>query len=199
MKRLALLVVVGCVACEKVEALVQSQPEALPLPPAPAPAASLAATPVERFADAAPQPSAFEQAKSYEAAGQLVLGRFAIEGKALGPDATHEETELLARICAQQGDDECVEACAAKLGRRAKPDGGAARSQATPSAGQKAETDATRARALFQKKKYDAARKLLEPKVLADRAARDELQVLRDVCAAQHDRMCVALCDSKLK
>ena len=45
----------------------------------------------------------------------------------------------------------------------------------------------------------DPARKTLEPKVLDGKATREELRLLRTICDKQDDRMCVALCDSKLE
>ena len=83
------------------------------------------------------------------------------------------------------------------------PDGGL-----PPRAAPSAERDGTepgepdelaRARALVARAQYEPARKLLEPKVLDGKASREEVRVLRVVCEKQGDRMCVALCEAKLK
>jgi len=61
------------------------------------------------------------------------------------------------------------------------------------------DTELARARDLVLKKQYDLARKSLEPKVLDGKASREEVRLLETICERQHDRMCVALCESKLK
>ena len=131
------------------------------------------------------------------------MARLVLERKALGADATKEETELLVRICQDQADAACIEACARKLGRKIKmPDGGApAPAIAGGSAPEHKEPDSdlARARDLVLKMQYEPARKTLEPKVLDGKASREEIRMLRTVCEKQGDRMCVALCDSKLK
>ncbi|MDB4938241.1 MAG: hypothetical protein JWP87_5213 [Labilithrix sp.] len=169
------------------------------------PAAPFNATPVAQYADAGNldgQPP-FEQATVYEANGQLWMARLVLERKALGSDATKDETELLAKICMQQNDLACVEACSTKLGRKIKLDGGAApRASASAVAGQQhtePDTDLARVRDLVLKMQYDPARKSLEPKVLDGKASREEIRMLKTICEKQGDRMCVALCESKLK
>ncbi len=209
MKRIALLLPFVLLGCDRVMAIAQSIGQAIvedpstEEPPPPSVPAPLPAR-VENFADVAaePQRSSLEQAKTYEANGQLVLARFVLEGKALSAEATREETEFLAHICQLQGDEDCVAECAAKLGKKIKVDAGASRASAIASAVAEAtekDSDLSRAQALFQKKKYEAARKLLEPKVLDGVAAPAEVALLRSVCTAQRDRMCIALCDAKLK
>jgi hypothetical protein len=170
------------------------------------PAAPFNATPVSEFADAGnlDTQSPFEQAKVFYAQGQLWMGRLVLERKALGTDATKEETELLVKICQDQGDAPCVEACARKLGRKIKmPDGGAPPATASASASarehKEPDNELARARDLVLKMQYEPARKTLEPKVLDGKASREEIRMLRTVCEKQGDRMCVALCDSKLK
>jgi hypothetical protein len=174
------------------------------------PAASFNVVPVAQFADAANidgQPP-FEQAKVYEANGQLWMARLVLETKALGPDATADETELLARICVQQGDAHCVEKCGKKLGRKIKMDAGApAASSSAAAAGagsvgaehREPDTDLAKARDLALKLKLEPARKMLEPKVLDGKASREEVRMLRTICEKQGDKMCVALCDTKLR
>lgn len=207
-------VVVGLGACKpkdpppdpnevRAAAVTASVPEVVP------PAAPFNATPVAKFADAGNidgQPP-FEQATFYEGNGQLWMARLVLERKALGSDATTQETELLAKICQQQGDTHCLEACSAKLGRKIKLDGGVASASTDAGkpgavAGQEhkePDTDLARTRDLVLKKQFDAARKQLEPKVLDGKASREEVRLLQNICEAQRDRMCVALCESKLK
>lgn len=170
------------------------------------PAASFNATPVAQFADAGnvDGKTPLEQARFYRASGQLWLARLHIEQKALGEDATKEETELLLEICMAQPDAACVEKCGTKLGRKIKFDAGAPvpiTSSNAVDAGEHREpdTDLAHARDLVLKMQLDPARKVLEPKVLDGKATREEIRMLRTICQKQSDRMCVALCDSKLK
>ena len=208
------VVVIGLGACKPKDpppdpnevrspALGASVPEVVP------PAAPFNATPVAKFADAGNidgQPP-FEQATFYEGNGQLWMARLVLERKALGSDATTQEAELLAKICQQQGDAECLEACSVKLGRKIKLDGGVARASTDAGkpgavAGQEhkePDTELARTRDLVLKKQFDVARRQLEPKVLDGKASREEVRLLHSICEAQHDRMCVALCESKLK
>ena len=173
------------------------------------PAAPFNATPVAQFADAGDldtQPP-YEQAKVFEANGQIWMARLVLERKALGEGATKDETELLVKICQEQGDTACLDACGKKLGRKIKYDGGA---PSSPTAGsavsavvgqqhQEPDSELARARDLVLKMQYDPARKALEPKVLDGRASREEIRMLKTICEKQGDRMCVALCESKLK
>ncbi len=64
---------------------------------------------------------------------------------------------------------------------------------------QEPQSDAATARALFLKHKDKEARAILEPKLLDDSASSEETRLLKAICKDQSDRMCVALCDSKLK
>lgn len=173
------------------------------------PAAPFNATPVAKFADAGNidgQPP-FEQATIYEGNGQLWMARLVLERKALGSDATTAETELLAKICMQQNDVSCVDKCSVKLGRKIKFDGGVPVSAAdagkpgavTGQEHQEPDTELARTRDLVLKKQFDLARKQLEPKVLDGKASREEIRLLETICEKQRDRMCVALCESKLK
>ena len=182
--------------------VVPSAPEKVP------PAAPFNATPVAQFADAGDldKQSPFEQAKVFEANGQLWMGRLVLERQALGSDATKDETELLLKICMQQGDASCVEACAQKLGRKIKFDGGVVSGKAAPSASASAgaehkepDTELARTRDLVLRMQFEQARKNLEPKVLDGRASREEIRLLKTICEKQGDRMCIALCDAKLK
>lgn len=169
------------------------------------PASSLDASPASQLADTSTSDvqSPFEQAKVYESNGQLWMARLVLETKALGPDATRDETELLARICAHQGDSSCVEKCGRKLGRKIKVDAGAPGSSSSASGvggeHHEPDTDLARARDLLLKHKLEPARKVLEPKVLDGKASREEVQMLRTICEKQGDRMCVALCNTTLR
>jgi len=153
----------------------------------------------------------FEQAKVFESNGQLWMARLVLEKKALGADGTKEEAELLAKICQQQSDEACVEACGTKLGRKIKYDASAppAASASARAGGADGGRDAplhkepdselARTRDLVLKMQYESARKALEPKVLDGRASREEIRLLKTICEKQTDRMCIALCDAKLK
>lgn len=171
------------------------------------PAAPFNATPVAELEGAASidGKTPLEQATAYEASGQLWMARLVLEPKALGPEGTKEEAELLARICQGQSDAPCLEECGKKLGRKIAPDAGAASSAKTSQAvgvggeQREPESDLARARDLVLKLKLDLARQVLEPKVLDGKATREETRLLKTVCEKQRDRMCVALCDSKLK
>ncbi len=143
-----------------------------------------------------------EQSKAYYAAGQNWMARLVIEQKALGPSATKEETLHLAQICHDQGDKNCLDNCSKKLGKKLSFDGG------VPKLGdagggapehQEPDTDLAKARDLLLKTQLVKARAILEPKVLSDKASPEEIKMLRMVCEKQGDKMCVALCASKLK
>lgn len=165
------------------------------------PVAVSGVAPVSAFIDAAPPDgqTPYEQARGYHANGQLWLARLVLEKKALGPDGTKPEIELLALICHEQGDDPCVADCSKKLGKKLKFDGGAPRPKIDPGEHKEPETDMARARDLTLKGQYKEARDILEPKVLDGKASKAEIRLLRNVCKQQGDRMCMALCDAKLK
>jgi hypothetical protein len=123
MARLLLALVLVAVGCKK-----PSQPREEP-PPAVTPVGTVPpVAPLSAFAEA-PIPEAegtsLDRARSYEANGQLWLARLTIEKRALTANASPEETALLARICAAQGDHDCVAGCERKLGK--KLDAGTAR------------------------------------------------------------------------
>jgi hypothetical protein len=217
MKSLALLVVASAglslYACKPKEAPPEAR-ETAPIVTAREvvpPAAPFNATPVAQFADAGnldTQPP-YEQAKVFEANGQIWMARLVLERKALGSDATKDETELLVKICQQQGDAACLEACGKKLGRMIKYDagaqdtaggvGGAGGSTALGPEHKEPDSELARARDLVLKMQYEPARKQLEPKVLDGKASREEIRMLKTICEKQGDRMCAALCESKLK
>jgi hypothetical protein len=193
-----------------IAACSKPQKEDPPPPPLPVssvevvpPAAPFNATPVADFADAGnlDAQTPYEQARVYYAQGQLWMGRLVLERKALGADATRDETELLVKICQDQQDEKCVDACAKKLGRKIKMlDGGVPASAKSAAPEHKEpDSDLARARDLVLKTQLDPARKTLEPKVLDGKASREEIRLLKTICEKQGDRMCVALCDSKLK
>lgn len=172
-------------------------PVEAPVPPA----APFNATPVSAFADAADLDAKppLERARIYAESGQLWLARLLIEKQALAPDGTREEAELLARICAQQGDAACVDACGDKLGRKLTIDAGARAPGERPAEHREPVGALAQARDLVLKKNYDEARKLLEPKVLDGKASKEEIRLLKTICTEQADRMCVALCTTKLR
>lgn len=160
------------------------------------------ATPVSAFADAASidGKTPYEQARIYEENGQLWMARLVLEKKALGPDATKAETELLAAICHEQSDEACVEECSKKLGRKLKFDGGMpARPKLDAGEHKEPDSEMAKARDLLLKHKLKEARDILEPKVIDNKASKEEIRLLRNICKEQSDRMCMALCDAKLK
>jgi hypothetical protein len=90
---------------------------ALPVPPVAA-AATAGLGSDARDAAAAPEGEPYDQAKAYEAGGQLWLARLVLEKHALSASGAPRDAELLARLCAEQRDVDCVRMCEAKLGRR---------------------------------------------------------------------------------
>jgi hypothetical protein len=190
---------------DAIDAAIPISSARIPVPPA----APFNATPVAQFADAGDldTQSPYEQAKVFESNGQIWMARLVLERKALGADATKDETELLVKVCQQQGDTACLDACAQKLGRKIKydavvPSTAPSGSVASASVGQvhtEPDSELARARDLVLKMQYEPARKALEPKVLDGKASREEIRMLRTICEKQGDRMCVALCETKLK
>lgn len=170
------------------------------------PAASFNATPVSAFADAGDfdGKTPFDQAKKYAADGQLWMARLVLENEALSASGTSDEVMLLARICNDQGDQTCVDACTRKLGHAIKMDGGTFSVTQKTDAGSRA-TDSPetmrlgRLRDMILKKQYGPVRQALEPKVLDGSASPEEIRLLKVVCSKQNDRMCTALCDAKLR
>ncbi|MCL2779294.1 MAG: hypothetical protein FWD73_14965 [Polyangiaceae bacterium] len=139
------------------------------------------------------------QARTYFANGQNWLARFVLEPQALSPSGTPEEIELLAQICNVQGDEECVGKCNAKLGHKVKGDSGKDDSDRARGAASAAPTELKRAQDYVAKKQLGPARAILEPKLLNDTASKDEIVLLKSICVQKADRMCVALCDAKLR
>jgi hypothetical protein len=177
-----------------------------PPPPSNIPSATTPvpqAMPVADF-DASMEPlegkSPLETARIYESRGQDWMAQMALEKKAFGPDGTKHEIEFLAFICHKRDDEECLKKCELKLGKKLHFDGGAPRGPID--AGRdpnEHKSDVAKARDYILKKEWDAARPLLEPKVLEGKASKEEIRLLKQVCKEQGDRMCVALCDAKLK
>ena len=168
---------------------------AIPLPP---PAYS--ATPLSQFLPDGGD-DALSQARRYQANGQLWLARLLIEPRVSADDAKPEEVLLLAHICDDQEDDACVAGCNAKLPKGEqlaikKRDGGRA-PQVLP-ARPDTSTDFGRAQKLFLAGNAKDARAILEPKLLGNTASAEETRLLKEICKSQGDRMCVALCTSKL-
>lgn len=166
----------------------------------PAPSASVApieATPVTAFLEAGvADESDIAHVRELAKNGQVWMARLLIEPRALSPQGTREELELLLDLCGRQGDDACVQNCSTKLGRKApvvlRPDAGA-RDAGAPA------SDLTRARDFVTAKQPQRARTLLEPKVLGGTASLGEIKLLGEICKAQGDKMCVALCEAKSK
>jgi hypothetical protein len=193
------------------EACGSKKPTADPPPPptidstpVPVPPVATSGVPVSAFADAAVPGTPLEQARDYEGNGQHWMARLVLEPKAMGPEGTKTEIEYLALVCHEQGDDACVERCASKLGvpaKKMKFDGGAPKKVAEPAAPEHKEpdNDFAKARDLYLKKKPKDARDILEPKVVDGKASKEEIRLLKTICKDQGDRMCVALCDAKLK
>ena len=126
------------------------------------------------------------------------------EPRAFADDAKTEDVAMLARICDQQEDDGCVAKCNAKLPKAQqlpikKRDGGGRAAAALPSARPDDNTDFAKAQKLLLAGKAKEARAILEPKVLDGRATPEETRLLREACKTQGDRMCVELCNAKLK
>jgi hypothetical protein len=194
------LVLVGCSKPDERASVTDRDAARLP----PAPPAFVSGTPVAVFADAGSIDgrTPLEQARAYEENGQHWLARLVLEQKALGPDGTPAEIELLAGVCHEQGDESCLESCSKKLGRKLKFDAGAGQGASAASGARvhsEPDSDAARARDLLLKNHLVEARKILEPKVLDGKASNEELRLLKTVCGEQADRMCVALCDAKLR
>jgi len=165
------------------------------------------ALPVSAFSDAglgAEDKTVFQQAKEYHERGQNWVARLLIEKIALGANGTKDEAELLLDICKAQGDGACVQDCARKLGRKIAFDAGAPLAPPTtplpPTSAERplADTPFTKARDLHLKKRDKEARALLEPRLLDGKAAPEETRLLLEICNAQKDRMCVALCNKQL-
>ena len=161
------------------------------------------AQPVSAFTDAgSPDKTLYQQAKENHERGQNWVARLLIEKTALGPNGTKDEAELLLDICKAQGDGACVQACATKLGRKIAFDGGVAPSSAAPGAAsggeRPPETPFTKARDLHLQKKDKDARAILEPRLLDGKGAPEETRLLLEICTAQKDRMCMALCKKQL-
>jgi len=201
---IAAALVLVAAACKKPSPPPQEEPPpsvSVSPPTTVPPAAVEGVAPVSDFADAAlPEgQTPYEQARAYAANGQLWLARLVLEKKALGADGTKQELELLASICHEQGDEACVMQCSKKLGKKLKFDGGAPRPKIDPGEHEEPATDLARARDLTLKGQYTEARGILEPKLLDGKASKAEIRLLRTVCKNQGDRMCIALCDAKLK
>jgi hypothetical protein len=172
--------------------------------PPPPPMPTLSAQPLSDFMPDGGDDTV-TQAHQYEAHGQLWLARLMMEPRAFSEDAKTEDVAFLAKICDEQDDDQCVTRCNGKLPKNLqlpvrKHDGGNAPSSLPSASGRPDDNgDFGRAQKLFLGGKPKDARAILEPKVLDGRASREEVRLLREVCKSQNDRMCVELCNSKLK
>jgi hypothetical protein len=144
-------------------------------------------------------------ATKYEANGQYWLARLLMEPRALSEDGKTEDLVLLARICDKQEDDACVIKCNARLPKNLqlpvkKREAGARAPMPSSLASARPDdnTDFGKAQRFLLTGKSQDARAVLEPKFLGGRASLDEIRLLREVCKSQGDRMCVAMCNSKL-
>lgn len=205
---LAPVLAIAVLACKKPKQEEPPPPTTISSAPTPVPpAAPFNATPVAQFADASLDGlTPLEQARAYKASGQLWMARPHLETRALSAAGTKEEAELLLEICMAQDDEVCIEKCGEKLHRKIKWDGGAKTDPlltATPSSSapehKEPDTELARARDLVLKMRFGDARKILEPKVLDGKASREEVRMLKMICEREGDRMCVALCNTKLK
>lgn len=174
-------------------------------PPPPIPSATTPvpqAMPVGDF-DAAMEPldgkTPLESARILEGRGQDWMAQMTLEKKAFGPDGTKAEVEFLAYICNKRDDEECLKKCELKLGKKLHFDGGTPRVFDAGRDPNEVKSDVVKARDFILKKEWDSARPLLEPRVLEGKASKEEIRLLKQVCQGQGDRMCVALCDAKLK
>lgn len=166
------------------------------------PPVAFSGTPVTEFTDAgepADGQTPYAQARAYEANGQYWLARLVLEKKALGDEGTKAEIELLALICHHQDDSSCIDECSARLGKKLAFDAGAPRPSLDAAVHEEPDTDFVRARAHLLGGRLKEARAILEPKVIDGKASKEESRLLKSVCKEQGDRMCVALCDAKLK
>ncbi|OJY20623.1 MAG: hypothetical protein BGO98_04865 [Myxococcales bacterium 68-20] len=165
------------------------------------PPVAFSGTPVAEFADAGPMEgqTPYAQARAYEASGQYWLARLVLEKKALGSEGTKEEVELLALICHHQADQSCVDECSERLGKKLKFDAGSPRLPLDATEHKEPDTDFVRARAHLLGHRLKEAREILEPKIIDGKASKEEIRLLKSICKEQGDRMCVALCDAKLK
>jgi len=189
-------------ACSTKKAEVEPPPP-IDTTPIPVPPVATSGVPVAAFADAAVATTPYEQARQYEENGQHWMARLVLEPRAMSSEGTKTEVELLAHVCNEQGDEACVDRCAQKLGvKKLKFDGGAPKkplADVSPPEHKEPDTDAAKARDLFLKKRTAEARDVLEHKVVDGKASKEEVRLLRSICKEQGDRMCVALCDAKLK
>ncbi len=191
-------------ACDRLRQELRTE-DPTPSPPASIvvptpPPALIPGAPVATFADAAVDPSTgtpYEQAVTYHASGQVWLARLVLEKQALGGEAAPRETELLAKLCAEQADADCLHKCETRLGKKLSLDGGVARAgKGLPSVEpEPEETDAVKAQRMVLAGDHEAARQLLQPKLVDKKISEAELRVLRAACEHQRDTMCVLACD----
>jgi hypothetical protein len=160
-------------------------------------AAPLKATPIDAI-DAGAELSDLAQAKEYRKNGQAWMARMLVEKKALSEAGTKEEAQFLAEICADQGDAKCVEACNKKLGTKmtARTKGSAAVDPSLPPA--IPDDDLAKAREAVHRGDKKRARAILEPRMLENKASHDEIQLLHELCRLENDKMCMALCKTRL-
>lgn len=204
LRRSALLVLFAPLALVACDFFKKKPPEDPPPDVQPAPSRTpqtFDPAPLNAFSDASTidGKTPLEQARVYESNGQLWLARLVLEPKALASDGTKEEATLLGSICARQGDAACVDRCSAKVGKKLTFDAGVAGGSLDAGVHKEPDTDAARARAMFLSGDLKGAHELLEPKLLANKANKEEIRILKQVCEKEENKMCVALCDAKLR
>lgn len=140
-----------------------------------------------------------ESAHIYVDRGQYWMAQMSLEKKALGPSGTKAEAEYLGYICFMRDEPECITKCEAKIGKKLKFDGGLAAAPASARVHEEPKNDLAAARDHVLKKEYKEAHELLMPKVVDGKASKEEIRVLKQACQGEGDRVCIALCDAKLK
>ena len=140
-----------------------------------------------------------ESAHIYVDRGQFWMAQMSLEKKALGPSGTKAEAEYLGYICFMRDEPDCIAKCEAKLGKKLKFDGGVAAAPASARVHEEPKNDLADARDHVLKKEYKEAHDILMPKVVDGKASKEEIRVLKQACQGEGDRVCIALCDAKLK
>jgi len=140
-----------------------------------------------------------ETAHIYVDRGQYWMAQMSLEKKALGRDGTKAEAEYLGYICFVRDEPDCIKQCEAKLGKKLKFDGGMPAVPASARMHEEPKNDLADARTHVLKQEYKEAHDILMPKVVDGKASKEEIRVLKQACQGEGDRVCIALCDAKLK
>ncbi len=199
---MAFVLLGGVVGCDKLTTSWAGPPGTVVPLSSGQPAPGATGKPIQATAlaaiDAGAELSDFAQAKEYRKNGQTWMARMLVEKKALSDAGTKEDVQFLAEICADQGDTKCVDACNKKLGTKmsAKTKGSAAVDPGLPSA--IPDDDLAKAREALHRGDKKRARAILEPRMLENKASHDEIQLLHELCRLEDDKMCMALCKTRL-